>query len=397
MLRSLLALIALLLSLTAHASESTLLQPARTLDQYRTLSDALEKLDTSHRQRELTKADLEQPLPAERTSRFGFDPDQGEEFYRSEAGKQVAESILSYQTPSGGWSKRTLMGHAPRPLGGAYGAESNYIPTFDNDATSTQFWELVSAYHATTDKRYAEAANRALQLILLAQYPNGGWPQSFPLRGGYHDAITFNDELIPNLLDIVAAVASGDERLNFLDAMLITQAEDSLQRALQLVVNTQVVIDSVPTIWGAQHDPASLAPIKARAYEPAALATSESAELLRVLMKLEQPPAAIKTAIVNAHNWFAHHRIDGYSWEPGDKGYNELMANANAGPLWARFYSLDKQKPVFSDRDGSVYASVDKVSVERRRGYGWYTEKPSRILKSFNNWQQQHIPETQAP
>src|SRR5690606_3512342 len=154
---------------------------------------------------------------------------------------------------------------------------------------------------------------------------------------------------------------------------------------LSLVVNSQVIIDSVPTIWGAQHDSVALAPVAARAYEPAALATSESAELLRVLMTLEQPPKAIKAAIINAHNWFARQRIDGYSWRPGPAGYNELVADENAGPLWARFYSLEQQRPIFGDRDGSIYASVDKVSTERRLGYGWRSEEHTSELQSREN------------
>src|SRR5690606_16256706 len=138
----------------------------------------------------------------------------------------------------------------------------------------------------------------------------------------------------------------------------------------------------------------TLEPVAARAYEPAALTTAESARLMKVLMSLEQPPEAIKQTIIAAHNWFADHRIDGFRWERGDAGYNELVADDTAGPLWARFYSLEQQRPIFADRDGSIYPSVDKVSTERRLGYGWYTDKPSYILNHFKAWQQKHMPES---
>ena len=34
---------------------------------------------------------------------------------------------------------------------------------------------------------------KGLNFILAAQYPNGGWPQGYPLEGAYHDDITLND------------------------------------------------------------------------------------------------------------------------------------------------------------------------------------------------------------
>src|SRR5690606_29995878 len=134
-----------------------------------------------------------------------------------------------------------------------YGTESVYIPTFDNGATTTQFEVLVRAHAATGEQRYAEAAERALRLMLLAQYPAGGWPQTFPLTGGYNDLITYNDAVTSNLLTAIATAAHGD--LPFVSAELQQAAAKSLERGLQSVVNTQVKSDGKASIWGAQHDP----------------------------------------------------------------------------------------------------------------------------------------------
>jgi PelA/Pel-15E family pectate lyase len=35
-----------------------------------------------------------------------------------------------------------------------------------------------------------------VRYLLAAQFPNGGWPQVWPLEGGYHDAVTFNDNAV---------------------------------------------------------------------------------------------------------------------------------------------------------------------------------------------------------
>ena len=60
-----------------------------------------------------------------------------------------AEAVLSFQTPSGGWSKRTDMRIA-RLSGQQFGSEANYVPTFDNDATSTQLQWLADFYPQAT-------------------------------------------------------------------------------------------------------------------------------------------------------------------------------------------------------------------------------------------------------
>jgi len=376
---------------SCFAEDPAGLQPAETLPAYRDLSEQLRQLDQQQMAAELLRAGLQKPKAAVHARYFGFDPRQPQDFYRSEAGRRIADIVLSYQTPSGGWSKRTDMGAAPREPGQAFGVEKNYIPTFDNDATSTQFWVMVNAYQATKDRRYARAAERALQLILLAQYPSGGWPQSFPLRGKYHDLITFNDEVVSGLLRIVRAAARGEEGLEFLPGALRARAADSLDRGLQMLLDTQVVAGDHKTIWGAQHDPQTLAPAAARAFEPASLATAESADVVLFLMELENPSEEIKRAVVNAHDWFAETQILGYRWDKAaGRDYKELLADADATPLWARFYEIGSERPVFGDRDGTVYYDLSKVSRERQRGYGWYTEHPHKVLKRYAKWRKRH-------
>src|SRR5690606_7404132 len=107
-------------------------------------------------------------------------------------------------------SKRTDMSQQPRQPGEAFGVEEHYIPTFDNAATSTQADLLAKAYTATGKQAYADAFYKAINLILDAQYPNGGWPQKYPLVGKYHDHITYNDALMRDIMVLLADVSKGE-------------------------------------------------------------------------------------------------------------------------------------------------------------------------------------------
>ena len=363
----------------------------QTLQEYRALSSSLADADQRAFAQELEVSGRAEPLAAPPTNRFGFDPDASDDFFKTDEARRVADIILSYQTPSGGWSKRTDMSVTARKPGQMLGVEEHYIPTFDNGATTTQIWFLARTYNAQQKPRYAQAVARAIELIINAQYPGGGWPQNFPLTGGYHDHITYNDEAMGKLLQVLELAATGRAPLQFISSGLATQAQQSLDKGIQAVLDTQVIVEGKRTIWGAQHDAETLAPINARKFEPVALATAESADLVEFLMTLENPSDTLKQAIVAARDWFAANRIYGYSWEKDQNGHNVLILKEGAGPLWGRFCEIGSNRPVVGDRDGSVHYDVMEISQERRDGYAWYTNNPKEVLKKFPAWEKQHL------
>ncbi len=349
---------------------------------YITRSQELRKLDQQQLRKEMKRRGLKEPLLPAYTKEFGFETEQPLEWFTSTEGKAIMEAILSLQTPTGGWSKRTDMTKKRKP-GMAFGNEKNYIPTFDNDATSKQLTLLAKAYTATGDKAYQDAFARGLTLIFNAQYPNGGWPQNYPLVGGYHNYITYNDSLMVNLMFLLRDVANGEGNYAFVGKEQRALAQRSLDKAIQCALNTQVLINGQPTVWGAQHDPITLMPAQARAYEMASLTSAESVWMVEFFMGLENPSADVINAVHGAAAWYEATKITGKTWVRGEA---ELKDDANAPALWSRFYELGTNKPIFGDRDGSVHYEIGKVSKERREGYAWYTTSPAKVLKHYAKW-----------
>lgn len=346
-------------------------------------STELRRLDQRALAHELSTVGKPKPFKPARHDRFGFDPAQPVAFYKTPAGQRIADIVLSYQTPSGGWSKRVDMSLRPRAKGEAWGAEKGYQPTFDNYATSTQMRLLARAYAATGQEKYRAGLERGLKLVLAAQMPNGGWPQSYPLDGGYHDLITFNDKCMVNLLELLRSVTDGEPGYETLAPGLKAAAADALLRGINLILMSQYQHQGQFSIWPAQLDPFSLAPAPARAFEPAALASQESAEILLFLMSLPKPPAVVVQAVDDAMAWLTAHQISGWHW---DKHAGRLVADEVAKPIWARFYDPVSQEPVFGDRDGKVYGRVDQISEERRLGYAWYSNGPAKLTKKYREW-----------
>ncbi|MEK7475723.1 MAG: pectate lyase [Candidatus Coatesbacteria bacterium] len=280
-------------------------------------------------------------------------------WYRTPEAARIAANVLSYQTPSGGWPKNIDMTAGPRPPGAAPG-----LATIDNGATADQMRFLMRFAAAGGGTAYGQAVRRGLAWILTAQYPSGGWPQIFPLAGGYRDRITFNDDAMVNALEGLRDAARDGG--GCVDAGRREAAGAAVHRGVECILRCQIVVAGTRTAWCQQHDERTFAPAPGRSYEPAALASAESVRIVRFLMG-EPPSPGVTGAVEAAVAWLRKARLpDG---------------------RWARFYEIGTDRPVFCGRDGVVRHSVDEIESERRDGYAWFTDRPAKLLsKDYPRW-----------
>lgn len=322
---------------------------------------------------ELVGAKLSAPLPAVKAKNFGLD---------GIGNSDQLQAVLSYQTVLGGWSKRTDMQQVRKP-GQLAGSEPAYIPTFDNGATSSQMRWLVAYYPKATPEEQAQiriALTVAVQFVLRAQYPNGGFAQSYPLRGSYHDAVTLNDNVMTELLNLLWDIANRPE-YQWLSADLRTKAQAGFTKGVAWLVSAQVIVDGQRTVWTAQHHPLTGVPVAARKFEQISLVSSESAAVLQLMLDKAPELPGVLPALCSGVAWLAQHQIRDKTWQRHDTG--STLAEKKGAQLWARFYSLPAQQPVFFDRDGQVYSDVNQLSLERQQGYGWYQSNAKGVLKAW--------------
>ena len=302
-----------------------------------------------------------------------------ESWFRSDEGQKTLENILSWQTEHGDWPKnrdttsRPFSGKGKKPAG-----------IFDNGATTGELRVLARAFRTTDDTRYEKAFLAGFDHVLNAQYPNGGWPQFYPLSKGYPRHITFNDGTMIRLMEFLRDAATGNDYA-FLDKDRCDRAANALDRGIDCIVKCQVTVDGTPTVWCAQHNVETLAPAQARSYEHPSLSGAESAGILRFLMSLDEPPSEVIRAVKAGATWFDSAKIEGYRYKKS-KTEPALTKNSKASPLWARFYEIESNRPIFSDRDGIVKYDIEEIGSERRGGYTWYGNWGEGILKTFAKW-----------
>ncbi|HEX8150867.1 MAG TPA: pectate lyase [Pyrinomonadaceae bacterium] len=321
-------------------------------------------------------------------------------WYAGAEALRVADNLLLYQREVGGWPKNIDMAAplsekeraALLKLKGVTGNEA--AATIDNGATFTQLEYLARVYTAQRQERHREAFLKGLDYLLAAQYENGGWPQYYPLRKGYYTHITYNDNAMVGVLELLRDVVRRQPDYAFVDEARRLKAEKAVGRGVECILKTQVRVEGRLTVWGAQHDEVTLAPVPARKFEPVSLASRESVAVTRFLMGVERPDPRVVEAVESAVAWFDSSRQSGIRWvEKEDKtqpgGFERtLVKDPQAPPLWARFYEIGTNRPVFEGRDGVVRYSVLEIEAERRNGYGWYTEEPLKLLnKDYPAWQ----------
>jgi PelA/Pel-15E family pectate lyase len=332
------------------------------------------------------------------------------EWYGGAEARRIADIIVSFQTPAGGWSKNlNLTDHARRP-GERFAANNlsthlgpgdfdtphdpkwNYVGTLDNDATTTELRFLARVAAAANDgTAYRASFLRGLEYLLAAQFPNGGWPQVWPLEGGYHDAITFNDGAVTLTLELLQEVADGKDGFAFLPQSMRARARASVAKGIACILATQIVQPGRRTVWAQQHDALHLQPVAGRNYEPAAQCGSESAALILFLMRLPQPGPAVVETVHAAIAWFRKTAVYGKSYQRGADG-RRLTSVDGAGPIWARFSEIGTDRAVFGDRDQSIHDDVNELSAERRDGYSWYNAGPQEALLRYAEWSASHPP-----
>jgi PelA/Pel-15E family pectate lyase len=66
-----------------------------------------------------------------------------------------------------------------------------------------------------------------------------------------------------------------------------------------------------------------------------------------------------------------------------------LVEAPGNGPLWARFYEIGKNRPIFGERDKTIHDNVNEISKERRNGYAWYRDTPAKALERYASWRKE--------
>ena len=355
----------------------------------------------------------------------------------------IAENMVYLQNPDGGWAKNLdfqrvytvkelktlqLKNRSVKPV--KYGfPHERQSSTLDNRNIYSQIRYLCRTYKEVKDvkginaERYLASATRAVQWILDAQHPVSGGFTGYDVFG-----ITYNDDVMTGTLRLLRDIANGKEELSVFPEKIRTKAKAAYVRGIQCILRNQIMVTladgtELLTAWCQQysHTP-PFRPKWERQFEPPALCSLESFNVLLLLMEEPDPDAKVRAAVKAGCEFFDRNdiRIHGKklkvtATEPillNGRTYtsdNVLVDDEKAEDLWARFYALDKSfdvtagapkpirgnypavlKPVWCDRECTYRETYNDLSRERRNGYNYVNSAGYRLLKAYEKWKKKY-------
>lgn len=325
-------------------------------------------------------------------------PDQPR--YKETEITMIADNMLLYQRINGGWPKNYDMQAilTAEQADSLVKSKEKLHTTFDNSTTFTHIEYLAQVYTITHVEKYREGCVRGIAFTLSAQYPNGGWPQYFPLEDNYSRRITFNDGAFTGIMHLLKKIVEYHPYFSFIPGELREKVKIAFDKGVECILKSQISENGKLTAWCQQHNEVDLSPVWARAFEPPAICNGESAGVILFLMSIDHPSLEIIRSIESAVKWFNDSRIYhtrvGTIKAPAEKSKYKtsmtdqvVVTDSLAPPIWTRYYEIKTEKPLFCDRDSKFRYSLSEVSRERRSGYSWYTYAPKTVLNKYPKWQ----------
>ena len=269
-----------------------------------------------------------------------------ETWYGSAEAQGIADTVIAVQKNNGGWMKNDQLHKLTSSEYQRLVSEKNGRSCLDNVATTQEMRFLARVWTATGKETYRQAFSRGLQMIFTAQKGCGGWSQYLPLSNdnGYQDYITFNDDLMTNVLKLMRDIhANNGEFRDITDAATRTKCQAAFDRGLQCILDCQIDDNGVYAAWGAQHDTvAPYLPTEGRPHELPSVSGYESANLLSFLMSIDNPSDELKSRISAAVEWLDAHKIADHAVEDYTN-HNEpdrRIVEQEGTHLWGRFIQI---------------------------------------------------------
>lgn len=283
--------------------------------------------------------------------------------------RDAAHALVRGQLCSGGWDY--LIEFDPEKRKGyQYRADNNCgedkrgVTNLDDNVTQGALRVLMRVDRALgfSDPKIHEAALYALDKLLAAQYPIGAWPQrfrkppdfsKFPVKRAsypeswprtwpgpdYQSHYTFNDNTILDVIDALleAAVIYKEPRYRA-----------AAEKGGQFILLAQMP-DPQPA-WAQQYD-ADMHPAWARVFEPPSVTGGESQAILRLLLTLYRETGDRKylEPVPRALAYLKRSEVP--------RGDAEVFRRIAPGPVLARFYELQTNRPLYITKGTRLQAA----------------------------------------
>lgn len=270
----------------------------------------------------------------------------GDEWYGSAEALAVADIVVDVQKTNGGWMKNDELHRLTSAQLNDLKNKRYEHSCLDNSATTQEMRFLAKVWKKSNVEKYRTAFVRGLDMIFVAEKACGGWSQYWPLagNGSYWDYITFNDDLMTNVMKLLRDIHSNKgDFAGIVDEATRRRCLASSEKGIDVILKCQVDDNGTKSAWCAQHDTVDFLPTEGRPHELPSISGSESANLLSFLMSLPDPSPELQEAITAGVLWLDSHKIEGKAVESYKNANGEddrRIVDRPGSSIWGRFIQL---------------------------------------------------------
>ncbi|MDA0772053.1 MAG: sulfatase-like hydrolase/transferase [Cyanobacteria bacterium] len=217
--------------------------------------------------------------------------------------------------------------------------EQEQLDSLDHNVIVNQIIFLARIYNADPRKQYRKSINNALDLIL-------------------DDPI--ETSCLSNRISILTKI-NGEAEFGFLDELYQQKVKAAFDQAIDFILQTQLKRDEQYLGWSNQCQ-------KIVSKKPV-LSTRETVELIKILESINEPGKVLIARLQAAKLWLEESTISGYLW---NQETGKLIKDESQKHLWARFYRVKNNDPVFIDELGELHSKPTKLALEQRLDQQWY-------------------------
>lgn len=289
-----------------------------------------------------------------------------------EVARKTGDLLVAGQLPHGGYPQELQI--TPDGINGVHqlkpypeAPRSAEEGVLENNTTDRAIALLLALYDATGDDNYFQAARKAVDFLMAAQYACGAFPQRYPPSKSYDRHYTFNDGATTDSVLRLISFHRRTGETKYLDAAI--KGGEWILRAM--------LPEPTPG-WAEQYDHDNT-PAKARAFEPPGVSTEITNMVIETLIELYLVTGDIKylAPVEKAIQWLESTQVDGT-----DRCY--------------RLYEAGTGKPIFVERHtGVIHYNINELpSDQHTRWYRntFFSTLPSDPITPVERWQRlQHL------
>lgn len=266
----------------------------------------------------------------------------GEAGYLS-AAAEVARVLAWTQNANGGWYYTVRVSTMPASF--TIGPRNEDWCVYGSGMATQNLGFLIDLDKDYDAEWLTLAIEFGLEKMMEHQFEDGSWARWYPLRSGswaWTALRSFNDGVINDCIETLLAAYKAYGRSEYMNAAM---------RGVEYMLQTQL---PAPQRGWAQHYDANKNPVAGRPFEPESACSEVTGRNVNtlILFYVETRDERYFTPVLPAIEWLENSRI--------------------GQDLWARFYELGTNRPLYADTQGRRYYNINQLPPAIRNSYAWH-------------------------